>query len=363
MIPVEDENLVSQHDLAWWQANHPDWILYACDANGNPTKDVAYSGTGFADVPLDFHNPQVIAYQLQTLLIPYMHQNGYNALAADNTDLLNYTVGPNPVLGEGSAQSGWYGCGVWQGSTFVRRYGTQGTTYNRNDPAFVSDMINWIKTAHGILNSAGMHLLTNHPLYSLPNDVNEAQVLANIDGMIDENGFTHYGDYAVPGYATSSLVSNTYTWMEAAQSQHVAFFVTDYFCEDGKQPPTGAACSTDPNTLTAAQVDWALATYAIGNEGGADVFISPKGGDVYSFRSEYTKRYGAPCGAYKTSASLYYRQFAGGFAVANASGGAQSIQLPANHVYTDIEGRPVSNPLLVNSADGYLLLTSGNGCS
>ncbi|MBV9269622.1 MAG: hypothetical protein JO165_00905, partial [Candidatus Eremiobacteraeota bacterium] len=30
------------HTLAWWKANHPDWILYACDANNNPTTTPAY---------------------------------------------------------------------------------------------------------------------------------------------------------------------------------------------------------------------------------------------------------------------------------------------------------------------------------
>ncbi len=64
VLPNEDVRLISGHDLTWFQQNHPDWILYACDNNGNPTHDPAASGTGFGDVPLDIHNPAVVQYQL-----------------------------------------------------------------------------------------------------------------------------------------------------------------------------------------------------------------------------------------------------------------------------------------------------------
>ena len=48
-------------DLSFWQADHPDWILYRCDR-----KTVAFwhgesGNTG--SVPLDFTNPDVIACQ------------------------------------------------------------------------------------------------------------------------------------------------------------------------------------------------------------------------------------------------------------------------------------------------------------
>ena len=126
---------------------------------------------------------------------------------------------------------------------------------------------------------------------------------------------------------------------------------------------SGTACSYDPSTLSASQVDWALATYAIANNGGADVYIAPQGGDNYSYRPEYARGYGAPCGNVERAGAVYSRRFQRGMAIVNASYTRRTINLPPNHTYTDIEGRRVSNPLSVDGADGYMLLTTVNSCS
>ncbi len=345
MVPVEDDNLVSGHDLSWWQSNHPDWILYACDSNGNPTHDLAWSGTGFNDVPLAFYMTAVQQYQMN-LLIPYLQANGYNALAADNTDLVNYLEG-HPSL-SGGAVSGEFGCGTYDTSgTFHKEFSAKGT-----DPQFATDMIAWVGNASSALHAAGLKLLINHPLYNHPTNPQEEQILSYADGMVDENGYTEYGQLQV-----TSGFANTLQWVEYTQTHHIAVLVTDYYC-------TGSGCSEDPSTLTAQQVDWALATYAIGNEGGEDVYISPHGGSDYSYRPEYSTTYGAACSAYsQPSSNVYERRFQGGLSIVNASGSTYVFTLPSGHTYTDIEGRAVSNPLTVNSPDAYMLLTSGNGCS
>ncbi|MFN2449676.1 MAG: hypothetical protein ABR508_07780 [Candidatus Baltobacteraceae bacterium] len=355
MVPPEDDNLVSTHDLSWWQTNHPDWILYACDSSGNPTHDLAWSGSYFTDVPLAFYEPAVQQYQMQ-LLIPYLQANSYNALAADNTDLINYLDGGNPNFGQ-SVKSGEYGCGTYDASgTFQRRYGTPGTTYNRNDPQFAQDMVAWVGQTSSAVHGAGLKLLINHPLYNHPTNPSEEQILSYTDGMVDENGYTAYGSLL-----TANAFANTLEWVEYTQQHHIAVLVTDYYC-------TGSGCSNDPSTLTPQQVDWALATYAIGNEGGEDVYISPHGGSNYSYRNEYSTTYGAACGAYtQPSTNVYERKFQGGLSIVNATGNPPngtpySLALPSGRTYTDIEGRAVSNPLTVNPADAYFLLTS-NGCS
>src|SRR5579884_1563191 len=71
LMPFDDDYAISGHDLNWWQQNHPDWILYACDQNGNPTHYVARDD-GFPNVLLDIHNPQVIQYQISQEVGPYM---------------------------------------------------------------------------------------------------------------------------------------------------------------------------------------------------------------------------------------------------------------------------------------------------
>lgn len=360
MLPVEDDNLVSGHDLSWWQSNHPDWILYACDSSGNPTKQLAFSGTGFNDVPLDFSNPNVIAYQMN-LMIPYLKANGYNALAADNTDLLNYLEGGNPRFGQ-SVISGDYGCGTYDASGNFHRV-FNGPFDSSSDTAFVAAMVNWVKTVSSDLHAAGMKLIINHPLYNPPTNTNESAMLAAADGMVYERGFTDYGKYM--GEA-ANLVSNAITWAQYTQTHHIAFLITDYLCTawGGTQPfNNNAPCPTDPSQIPAPQVDWSLATYALVNLGGADVYISPQTGQMMSYRPEYSTSYGAPCGSYtQVTTNVYERKFQGALVVVNAGTGSYSFALPSGHTYNDIEGRAVSNPLSMGPADGYVLLTT-NGCS
>lgn len=359
MLPVEDDNSVSGHDLTWWQNNHPNWILYACDGSGNPTKDLAWSTSYFPDVPLDFSNPSVIQYQMSEM-IPYLKTNGYNTLAVDNTDLLNYLEGGNPNFGQ-HIVSGEYGCGTYDSSgTFHRAFGGP---LDAQDPAFISAMITWVKTVQSDLHSAGMKLIVNHPLYSPPTSTNESQLLAATDAMVYERGFTDYGKYM--GEA-ANLVSNAVTWAQYTQSHHIAILITDYLCSgwNGTQAfNNNASCPSDPSQIPAPQVDWSLATYALVNLGGADVYISPQTGQRMSYRPEYSTGYGSPCGSYsKVTSTVYERKFQGALVVINAGSGSYSFALPSGHTYHDIESRLVSNPLLLGPADGYVLLTS-NGCS
>jgi len=356
-MPFEDNSLVSGNNLNYFLTNHPDWILYGCDNNNNPTADYAFSGTGFPnDVPLDIHNPAVVQYQMQTILA-YLAANGYNALAVDNVVFENFLTSPNPRLEPGKTTNpGWYGCGIYTSgpanpSSFVRRY--NGPLDNLNDANFNADVNNWIAQARATLGPHGIKVLVNHPPHSSAPSSDELTMLSHIDGMVDENGYTHYGTLL-----NTNAFANTLNWVEYLQGHNIAALITDYFC-------TGSSCSNDPSTLTAQQADWALASYAIGNNGGENVYISPHGGAIYSYRSEYSRRYGAACGSYTpVSSFVYERRFQGGLAIVNATSGTPySLALPAGHNYSDIEGRPVTNPLIVNPTDAYMLLTSGNGCS
>lgn len=355
ILPNEDESLITGRTLTWWQtqSGHPDWVLYACKSDGTPTNDAAYFYSPYKDVPLDIHNPAVVNYQVH-LLGNYMIQHGYNTLAVDNIEFINYSTGPNPTLGEGSPQTGWYGCGIYQNGKFVRRYSTG---HDNADPNWTADTLNWLHTARSIFSTdttlAPHHfkIIINHPPYDSTPSATEQQMLQYVDGMLDENGFTHYGHLL-----TGNQFMSTLNWMEYLQAHNMAIFITDYFCY-------GSTCPTNPSALTKSQVDWALATYAVGNNGGAGVYISPKTGAIYTYRSEYSTKYGTPCSGYQQSGTLVYRRFSGGFAVANSGTSAQSITLPAGHIYSDVESRAVSNPLTVNGTDAYMLLTASNGCT
>lgn len=350
VLDSEDMNYISGHDLSWWQANHPDWIFYACDSSGNPTHYLAWDEGSFPnDVPIAFYKPEVQAYE-QSLWIPFLKNNGYKALAADNMNLPNYTIAGNPnnpaPTPDPSTRSSYFGCGTYDtNGNFVRRYSS------RSDTTYTSDTISWAAYMQSALHSNGLKLVINHPLSNPPTDPNEQQLLSHIDGMLDENGYTHYGTLL-----QNSSFASTLQWAEYTQQHNIAIMMTDYFC-------TGSGCN-DNGSVTAQQADWALASYAIGNEGGEDVYISPYRGSDYSYRNEYSTRYGAPCGGYTQPATyVYERKFAGALVIVNASTAAYTLSLPSGHSYTDIERGTISgSSLTVNPADAYFLLTT-NGCS
>jgi len=346
-IPQEDRSQLSGHDLNWWQTNHPDWILYACDSPGHLTHDYAYwGGVSRPDVPLDFHNPGVIDYQVRQLNGANAIATGDRALAIDQITFQDTMVGGNPNFGQ-SVKPGEFACGVWHGTTPVIRYS------GVNDPAWTADMINFVKTARQIVTQdptlAPYHLkiLVNHTRGSLRNS-DEQTLLSLIDGFVDERGYADYGRYANADHAP--YFNATTQYLIAVQKRGIAAFSINYFKDAA---------------VTPAQREYALAAYFMANEGGLDIFITPSVGGSEENYPEYSVRLGRPCEEYNGGPYVYYRRYSGGLVVLNSGSlpsAFENAALPANHTYTDIDGRPVSNPLRVNSNDGYVLTTT-NGCS
>lgn len=359
---IEEDNVhVSGHDLNYWQTNHPDWILYACDSSGNPTHDIAYTpGDSFPDVALDIHNPAVVAYQTQNLL-QYAIANGYNAVALDQVIFSNFMVGGNPYLGERENTSE-YACGYYDASgTFHREYS------GRNDPTWTQDVLNWVATMRQAIANSGSPVLiaVNHPSINATSP-NEQALLQNVDITLDEAGFTDYGNYQNSGDAY--LFKAMYNYMEAVESQGKAVGIIDKFYQDGG--------SSVPANITPSQMEYSIASYMMANEGNADLFIVGNNGVGYGYGSEqyhpeYSTQLGAPCGAMyggpsydSNNPQIYYRRFQSGMVVLNSgsNGVTEQATLPANHQYTDMEGRGVTNPLPIASNDAYVLTTPGNGC-
>ena len=322
------------HTLSWWTSNHPDWILYACDPSGNPTSSPAWLAQLPYNVPLDIHNPAVVAYQVQAGAT-YAKSVGYNALSFDQVLFSNPT---GSALG-----AGYFGCGIYSNGSFVRRY------VDQDDPAWEADTLAWAKQAHGILQADNMKLIVNHPTNNI-SDPNEQTLLSNVDADLDEVGFSDYGNWK----ASFSLFKTTVDWMRFAQAHGAAVLVGDKFSQSGP--------------LTSSQLEYVLATYMMGNEGGAGLFAGNS--NAYGseqFYPQYKTSMGPPCGDYygdknPNSAAIWYRSYTNALAIVN--GGSTTDEyahLPTNHNYVDIMGRPVTNPLLVSSGDAYVLLTT-NGC-
>jgi hypothetical protein len=258
-------------------------------------------------------------------------------------------VGGNPNFGQ-TVKKGEYACGIWQNGKFVRRYS------GVRDPAWTADMVAFVKGARQIVTTdpalAPHHLkiVINHPLGSV-SDANEQALLANIDGILDEVGYSHNGRYTTA--ADANLFRSTTDYLNYAQSHGLAVYVIDQF---------GITGSGD---LTASQREYAVAAYFMANQGRAYMYMSPAvGGDEHNY-PEYSAKLGAPCGAYYGGPHIYYRKFQNGLVVLNSGSlpaASESAQLPSGHTYKDIDGRAVTNPLNVASSDGYIM-TTANGCS
>ncbi|HET9095440.1 MAG TPA: hypothetical protein VFN37_02160, partial [Candidatus Baltobacteraceae bacterium] len=316
-----DQHSVTHHTLTWWQRNHPDWILYACSANGSPTHDVAYmGGIGVPDVPLDIHDAGAVAYQVGSMA-KAAKDGGYNALAIDQVVFWNIYEGGNPNFGQ-SVKSGEYGCGVWKGSTFDRLYASPA------DPRYAADVVNYVAQARSIAHSYGLTLMVNHPAGSVSSAL-EQQLLRNTDIDLDETGFSDYGRYVA---GDGGIFKRELSYIRYAQQHGTGMMIIDKFSNERHVDPTG--------------LEYSLATYLLGNEGGLLLFVG--GANDYGtmqYHSEYDARIGRPCGAVSGGPAVYGRRFSGGLAVVNASADSQTVRLPSSG-YRDIEGRAVSGSTL-----------------
>lgn len=352
MVQPTDPYAISHHDLAWWQANHPDWIVYDCDQYNNPTRTVAYQPGLPQDVPLDIHNPSVVDYQIETAAA-FAIAHGANAIGADQTLFFDYDGGQKP---------GWFGCGVYSlNGTFIRRWGAAKGGFPNYDPQWNHDVAAWVAGARSILTTnpllAPYHLklFVNHPAGSIANP-DEQTIVANADGVVDETGFIDYGNYA----GQPSLFTSTLAYMEFVQAQGKQFLDIAKF--------SGTLAGGSSNFgLSSAQLSYAIATYLIGNQGRASLFITPGPyGVVVAFPqvAAVNARLGTACGAYGTVAngSAYERKFTGGTVIVNP--GIATIVLPLSHAYTNLMGGSVSSGTLsVGPAQADVLFTTSNGCT
>ena len=172
-------------------------------------------------------------------------------------------------------------------------------------------------------------------------------------------------------------------WAQYAQQHNVHMLMNAEFLCPGvpAQPPNGqmapGSCSSS-SQITADQREYAIATYLMGDYGMQDLMAGPSteyGREMY-YQSEYTTNYGIACGPMTTADNIIYtRRFSNALVIVNTNsweyqnGGLWTNTSPTSYTlphsassYTDLEQRPVTNPLSVAAADAYVLLTT-NGCN
>ena len=311
------------HSLGWWQqSSHPDWVLYKCDQ-----RTPAWVGGLPDNVPLDISNPQVVQYQM-ALVSPYMMANGYNSFAADVMSLTN---------GQG-------GCGVWthNHTVWVKKFSGQ-----QVDPKWAAATQYWAAYAQWYLHSLPLPIpfLANAPNWAPPGDQAQKELISHLDGFQDEGGFTAFGNHLINDAGFRLKI----WWAQYIQAQGKAFLVTDLW--------KGA----EPNPV---QRDFAIATYLMGKYHQAAMVTAQYGSyGVEHYWPEYDSAIGSPCADMYATQGVYFRKNTSSLVIVNTSTSAVDVTLPhPASSYTDIEGRPIHQPLSVEPDDGWVLLTQ-NGCS
>lgn len=341
LFDADSPNQFGQN-LEWWQKNHPDWILYECDK-----RTVAYV-PGLPEVPLDFSNPAVPAYQA-AILGTYAEVNSYNGLAADVVDLTNNT---------GHVRSGQGGCGVWQAGHIWK----QKFSGLANDPKWAKAVGTWAYTLQRLLHNfpRRLALAVNTPpgryvapVHGKGGDPDLRYLFDHIDVELDEAGFAVWGNYA-----NDSLFNTLVGWMEYVQSQGKAFFLADDWNQQGGPP-------------TVRELDYSLATYMMGKEQASALYVGKN--SMYGKENYYheygaavgqgcSAMYGGPNDPHFHGEKIYFRKFTGALSIVNVSpNDSYRVSLPKPS-YTNIEGGTVHSPLVVAPNTGYVLLTT-NGCN
>jgi hypothetical protein len=114
-----DRDLDKSHNMDWYRANHPDWVVYKCDRI-TPAPLYTYYW-GFA-TPIDVTNPQVRDYVMNTHIAPGI-QSGKRIVAIDNVSLSNDSNR----------------CGVLRNGQWVQLYSGE-----KQDPAYARKVIEWV---------------------------------------------------------------------------------------------------------------------------------------------------------------------------------------------------------------------------
>ncbi len=305
-------DLAKQHDLNYWRSNHPDWVLYKCDGS-----TPAYLDDN--TIPLDISNPDVVNYQMQNGAIP-ASQNGYDALATDNVNLENTTGA----------------CGFYHGGQWIQRY-----SGNTDDPQWRSDILGWMTRLQEALHALPhpMALVPNLSLAPLsPGDPFAQQIADHVDAILDEGGFTQYGQ----GYLTDNAWLQTVQYIKSVQQRQKPYYILN------EVPDTGND-----------QMQWNIASYLMAKERYSAIFIAHNqdyGSDKRY--NEYNTQIGAPTGEMYSGQSVYWRNYSGGVVVVNPSGSnSYTVSAPAGN-FSDMYGNHVGQSFTMPPHSGMVLLNA-----
>lgn len=329
------------HDITWYRANHPDWIVYACDQ----TTWVNYNGDGI--VAIDITNLAVRQYMLS--LGTTAIAAGYQGVALDNMDVTDpaamcgHYVGATPNCG--SAPSF---CGTWHADY-------SGAFYDTAWASSVLDYANWM---HQQLNHASIALMMNDgSIEAAAGDGQPAfQAMQNAmrylgDGSLSEgawlNGCTGGG-------------TNNYYQDNAWQ---VNFASDAAYAARGWYSAISYLCNETVATIAPADEAWIAANFLLVKGPNSYLWAGGggEGGQPQTYASTWEPNCGAAAAAAQAIAGLtfpgYSRTFAGCLVVVNPNSvGTLAYTVPAGSWKDQFGNTVAAGPQTLNATTGIVLV-------
>lgn len=311
-----DQNLGHERGLDYWKAVHPDWILYQCDRT-TPAYEYQYS-----NVPFDLTNPDVINWQMQSY-VQLASQNDYDAIATDNVLMENM----------------FHACGHFDlHGNWVQRY-----SGNSVDTRWQDDVIAWLTRMQAAFHqlSHSLLLIANFSAGSIPlNSDRIQQALAHVDGVLDESGFTHFGEYHLPQDQWLQMMH----YVDVMQRQNKPFFLINQFQKAMKHE----------------DVEWVLGSYLMSKQRLSSVYISQFQGYGTDNRiAEETLQIGSPRADMYQDQHAYWRDYTNGEVVVNPGESPVTVSLAgvgAATRYVDPYGQQTGPTLTLPARSAKILL-------
>jgi len=339
------------HDRAWFEANHPDWIMYRADRRTLASdEDVRDAG----QLTLDISNPAVVQYQFDSFVKPGIDR-GFLRIGFDGV----YIINPNK----------W--SGVYRDGQWVQLYSGE-----KAGPALADAVVGWARAMREKIKMyhSSVQIDMN---YTLRDEYPEAyaRLLPYLDGVFDERGFTNWGK-AGPSFATDEVWARIVSGMRLLREGGKLTFINGEV--PVSDPGTPAATYTDlkasirplASTVDPAAIQWVLANYLLvkGPDFYTNVsayFVRPDFGPGsvkqgvqdygrYIDRPAYHAPIGTPTGDLYEQQGVYWRDYTHGVVLVNpSSSDTQSVTLSGT--YRDLDGSPVES-LTMQAPSGVMLL-------
>lgn len=330
--PSQDTPERRERTLRWWNTEvdgvgHPDWVLYQCD--GTTPAYYVEDGRTLPNMPLDITNPSVIDWQFRSAGAIRDGDLGFNVVSADVVFLMNIQ----------------HACGIHRDGQWVQLFDGR-----ESDPAYKSAVVGWAQRFRASLHGLPVPraLVANSSLDVSNSDEEIARLSAQLDGVLDEQGFTGFGGGRI--FASGESWFHKVRSMIAIQNQGVSLFSANYV---STLPPPPE------------DVEWILGSFLMARGHAAYILInrSYPGNALWPHLPQYDEDVGHPCAPMRLYQNVYVRDYSKGMSVVNpSSSDTFTVTLPPE-ILRDVYGRPIEgNELTLPPATGKVLLSQSSRC-